>query len=184
MDVCASRGTDAGNVAIASFSSPSAPAAPASVPAAASSRLSISICRTRRAREAPSAARTAISRAAPVARASSSPATFRHAVSSTSADGTEQHEQRRTVVAEHVVQQRHRPRQPAGVGALELGAEPCRSPARVPAPPVRSHPGCSRATASMKCAPRLWRVRSQLNRSHRSTSSGKLNFGGITPAMV
>jgi tetratricopeptide (TPR) repeat protein len=37
--------------------------------------------------------------------------------------------------------------------------------------------------ASMKCAPRLWRVRSQFNRSQISTSSGKANPGGITPSI-
>ncbi len=59
------------------------PAAPAT---AANIRLSTSICRTSRARPAPRAARVAISRARPVARASSRLAAFVHAISSTSAN--------------------------------------------------------------------------------------------------
>ena len=80
----ARRGMDAGNATIASRKSRSAAAAPAIVPAAARSRLSTNICLTKRRREAPSAARTDISRARDVARARSRPATFKQAVTSTS----------------------------------------------------------------------------------------------------
>ena len=83
--VCARRGTDAGSAAIASVSRPIALKPPAMVPAAASTRLSTRTWRTRRRRDAPSAARTAISRARTVARASSRLATLRHAVTSRSA---------------------------------------------------------------------------------------------------
>ena len=57
--------------------------------------LSVSIWRTSRARLAPSAARTAISRDRFIARASSRLATFAHAISSTKADGTKKNQQRR-----------------------------------------------------------------------------------------
>ena len=58
---------------------------PARPPAAANRALSASQCRTSRARVAPSAARTAISRSRPAARASSSPATLAQASKSRSA---------------------------------------------------------------------------------------------------
>ena len=57
---------------------------PPAHPAADSSRLSTSSCRTMRPREAPTARRTAISRWRPAARTRSRPATFAHAMSSTS----------------------------------------------------------------------------------------------------
>ncbi len=56
---------------------------PTSAPENASSTLSVNSCRTTRARPAPSALRTAISRSRPDARASSVLATFAHAMSST-----------------------------------------------------------------------------------------------------
>ena len=76
-------------------------------------------------------------------------------------------------------------REPAAIGRDVVLAEPRADLPPAPAPPAPSStPGWSRATASMKCAPRLWRVRSHCSRSHRSTSSGKLNLGGMTPAIV
>jgi len=59
--------------------------APSRPPAVESSTLSVSSCRSSRARRAPSASRTAISRCRPLARASSRPATLAHAISSSSA---------------------------------------------------------------------------------------------------
>jgi hypothetical protein len=45
-------------------------------------------------------------------------------------------------------------------------------------------PSDSRATASMKCAWRLCWVMSHRSRCQTSTSSGKWNLGGITPATM
>ena len=63
---------------------------PTAAPAAASNRLSISNCCTRRPRPAPSARRTLISRARAAPRASSMPATFAHAISRTRPTATMQ----------------------------------------------------------------------------------------------
>ena len=76
---------------------------PPMAPAAESTRLSASSCRTIRHRLAPSAARTASSRARPVPRASSRFATLAHAMSSTHADGAEPGEQAQPDVGDQPV---------------------------------------------------------------------------------
>ena len=141
------------------------PTGPGSRPAAASTS-----CRG----AAPSAMRTAISRSRDSARVSSSEATFRQPITSSSADGAEQHHQRRPVVAELFVEQRHHRERPALVAARELLAEPGRQRVdRGSRLLDRRRRPSSRATASMKCAPRLCCVRSHCSRCQTSTSSGK-----------
>ena len=80
------RFTGTGNAGSAASSSdvmPRASATPAAPPITNSSAVSVRSCRTSRARPAPSVTRTAISRRRAVARASSTPATFAHAMTST-----------------------------------------------------------------------------------------------------
>ena len=68
---------------------------PTRPPAAASTRLSVTSCRTRRSPRAPSAARSAISCCRAVDRASSRCATLAQAMSSTNADRADECEERR-----------------------------------------------------------------------------------------
>ncbi len=77
----AARGTDGGAKRWKSATEPQASAAPRAPAARAVTRLSVRSCRTTRARPAPSAARTAISRPRSVARISERLATLAHATS-------------------------------------------------------------------------------------------------------
>ena len=77
------RGSPSGAIVWKPRSSPNARPHPLAPPATATSRLSVSARRTRRKREAPSAARTAISRSRPTARANSRLAILAQAISST-----------------------------------------------------------------------------------------------------
>ena len=78
-----------------------APSSPAAPPSEESTRLSTSICRSRRARLAPSAVRTAISFWREAARASSRLATFADAISSTQPTARQQHHQRGAQLRRH-----------------------------------------------------------------------------------
>ena len=95
---------------------------PAAPPAIESSSASTSSCWNTRARPAPSAARIAISLRRASARVKSRLPTLAHAISRTSADGAEQHHQRRADVADDQLLQtarRWRPsrRSPSGTPA-------------------------------------------------------------------
>ena len=125
----------------AASSRPSAP------PAAARTSASISSCWKTRPRPAPSAARIAISLRRPSARVNSRLPTLAQAISSTSADRAEQHDQRRADVADDHVLQRHDRRAPAGVGLRVVALEPLWqiSVELRRAPAARPTPGLSRA---------------------------------------
>ena len=77
-------------------------------PATASTRLSVSSCRISRPRPAPSAVRTAISRRRAAPRATSSPATFAQAISSTNPTAPSTHQQRGAHVRDHARRERLR----------------------------------------------------------------------------
>ena len=81
-------------------------ASPAMPPAAASTRLSVSIWRTSRPRPAPSAVRTPTSRSRAALRASSRFATLTQATSSTSTTAPDQREQRGPELPDHLFLQR------------------------------------------------------------------------------
>ena len=84
-------------------------AVPRPPPHSASTTLSVSSWRTIRPRPAPSAVRTAISRARAAPRASSRFATLPHAISSTRPDRCEQRQQPLPDVADELLDERHRP---------------------------------------------------------------------------
>ena len=88
-----SRGSWPAESETSAFTPPRESTMPVTPPSSASTRLSVSSCRTMRPRPAPSAVRTAISRLRTVARASSSEATLTQAMSRTNATAPEQHEQ-------------------------------------------------------------------------------------------
>ena len=92
---------------------------PQAPPIAESSTLSTSNCRTRRARAAPSAARTASSRWRPVARASSRLATLAQAMSRTKATAPARTKSGRADVAGQLLPQRHDARGPARIEVRE-----------------------------------------------------------------
>ena len=101
------------------------------------------------------------------------------------ADGAEEHDQRRPVVAELLVHERNQPDAPSAIGCREFLFEPRRQAARVGLRPLRGRrPGAAAATASMKCAPRLWLRKSQAERCQTSMSPGKSKRGGMTPTTV
>ena len=111
---------------------------PAPAAASASTTLSVSSCRTMRHWPAPSAERTAISRARAAPRASSRLATLPQAISSTTPDRREQHEQALPVVADEAIpERRRRVAQIAGVPAGNR-AGAARPPPRAAAAPARA----------------------------------------------
>ena len=97
---------------------------PAAPPAAAMTRLSVSICCTSRPLDAPTAVRIETSFCRAAARASSSVATFAHAISSTNADRAEHDQQHRLHVADERVAQRPQVRKVVGVLRRELLRQP------------------------------------------------------------
>ena len=111
-------------------SSPSTPhfamTRPRTPPAVASTRLSVSSCVTRRARPAPSAVRTASSRRRPAPRASSSPATLAQAIKQDEPHGAQEHQQRRSHVADQRVLIRPGDGALASVGLRKFATEALR----------------------------------------------------------
>ena len=87
--------TDRGTSATSAFEPQNAIMIPNSAATPASARLSESSCAARRARPAPSAIRTAISRRRDSERASNRLATLTHAISSTTPTSGEQEDERR-----------------------------------------------------------------------------------------
>ncbi len=126
------------------------------------------------ARVAPIAARTATSRARDAARAISRLAMLMQAMSSSKPDRGQHDIERRPVVADDFVVQTDAracasrdwsPRTPPTSRPVSASSSRCAAASVDAAAAVR-------ATVSMKCAPRLCRVRSQVNRCQRSVSPG------------
>ena len=109
MRACSRRGTSCGLQAMTAATNARASSSPAAAAHSASTTLSVSSWRTMRPRPAPSAVRTAISRARAAPRASSRLATLPQAISSTSADRREQRQQPLPDVADELLDERHRP---------------------------------------------------------------------------
>ncbi len=179
------RGVPRGAIA-SSASMPQPPSTtPAMPPIAASSRLSVSSCRTSRPRPAPSATRTATSRARAEARASSRLATLAHAINSTNATApSSTHSPRSTFPTTSscsVVS-------PMPAPAFESGcaADSCAASADAEAA-VRSsvEPVFSRATTRRTTAPRDGLARFNRRGRHASAvvrMTGR-KVGGITPTI-
>ena len=139
-----------------------AAARPAAPPSTPSRMLSARNCRTRRARPAPSAARTATSRVRDCARASSRFATLTHAISSTKLTAPSSTSSVCRTLLHHPLVQRHGDRGRAAVGSS--GTRAARRAATVCSAAVdrgTSLSGFSRATTEIHCAPRACGARSR-----------------------
>ena len=123
-----------------SHTSPRASGSPITAPMIASATLSVASCRTIRCRVAPSAVRSATSRARAAPRASNRFATFAQAMSSTSATAADPMSEQRPHVARDVVAQRNDARAPAAIRGRKVrrpDAPPATAAPTAHAPPTR-----------------------------------------------